>query len=438
MRCGVRVGIAIVGVWLAAVPSARAGIYISAETRLNDYRLNPIRALHSTLRSLQLPARRGDSERVKYDATLAALEAKEKQGTLTDVDRADLGGLYVRFGRPRDAVRVLTAGNSGSFLVLCNLAVANHELALQDADVNRLEEAFLTQKRALAAWPPVWDAWTREQWYTYRRVERLQLRLLEVRLREMRLADGKQTVFQTVDDLYPGFKAVGPGGVYEAGRVALPALDVLPPDAPWLVRELMMAYPTDARLYWLFGEILNSAGRVEDALQVLDDLVNVNQLSNVREVVAHRRVLFERATMLRDLRRTEMFRPDVDDVFVRAAASGPAGQAALSPERLLCELTPPAPFTVPVVGTAAAEAARAASVAALDVLRQEERIGRPEALPDPPAVTPTTPPPSALPDLRVLATGFGAGILLTVVVGLQWVERKRRRQAAQSRRQPVG
>jgi hypothetical protein len=438
MRCGVRVGIAIVGVWLAAVPAARAGIYISSETRLNDFRLNPIRALHSTLRSLQLPARPYDSERLKYDATLAELEAKDKQGTLTDVDRADLGGLYVRFGRPRDAVRVLTAGNSGNFLVLCNLAVANHELALQDLDVNRLEEAFLTQKRALAAWPPFWGPWTHEQWFTYRRVEKLQLRLLELRLREMRLAEGKQPVFQTVDDLYPGFKAVGPSGVYEAGRVALPALDALPPDAPWLVRDLMMAYPTDARLYWLFGEILNSAGRVEDALQVLDDLVNVNQLSNVREVVAHRRVLFERASLLRDLRKTDTFRPDVEDVFVRAAASAPVARAPLTPEFLLFQLTPPAPFTVPIAGPAATEAARGAAVAALGVLRHEERMGRPEAPPELPAVTPPTPTPSALPDLRVLATGFGAGILLTVVVGLQWVERKRRRQAAQSRRQPVG
>ena len=209
------------------------------------------------------------------------------------MDRADLGGIYLRFGRPRDAVRILSAGNSSNFLVLCNLAVANHELAVQDLDSNRLEEAYLTQRRALAAWPPVWEPWSQEQWYFYRRVERLQLHLLELRFREMRLAEGKQTLFKTTDDLFPGFKAVGTGRGYQAGCVTMTALDALPPDAPWLVRELMMAYPTDARLYWLFGETLNSVGRVEDALQVLDDLVNVNQLSSIDEIVRHRRVLFE-------------------------------------------------------------------------------------------------------------------------------------------------
>jgi tetratricopeptide (TPR) repeat protein len=439
MRCGVRVGIAVLIAWLTAAPAARAGIYISSETILNEYRLNPIRALRSTLRSTALPARPGDSERAKYDAALASLEAKDQTGTLSDIDRADLGGLYLRFGRPRDAVRVLTAGNSGNFLVLCNLAVANHQLALQELDVNRLEEAFLTQRRALAAWPPFWDAWSHEQWYNHRRAEKLQLRLLELRYREMRLGEGKQPVFQTVDDLFPGFKTVGASGAYEAGTVTLSSLDALPPDAPWLVRELMMAYPSDARIYWLFGETLNSIGRVEDALQVLDDLVNVDQLSNIRELVAHRRVLFERASLLRDLRRTDMFRPELDEHFLRVMASGPAGQSPLTPEDLLWALAPRSAFAVPVAGPVATEAAWRASVSALDVLRRQERLGRP----DPPPDLPSSPPAaasaatSALPDWRVLATGFGAGVVATVLFSLQRAEWKRRRQAALSPRQPV-
>ena len=39
-------------------------------------------------------------------------------------------------------------------------------------------------------------------------------------------------------------------------------LDRLPPDAPWVVRNLVWTFPYDDRLYWLFGELLNSRAEV--------------------------------------------------------------------------------------------------------------------------------------------------------------------------------
>jgi hypothetical protein len=430
MLHGVRPLVAVLGAWLATAVPAGAGVYISFENHPNEFRLMPIKRLRSTLQVLALPDRPNDPDREPYVRHLAVLEAKEKAGGLTDIDRADLGGIYLRFGRPRDAARVLSAGGGGNFLVLCNLAVANHELAVQELDVNRLEEAVLTERRALAAWPALWGSWSNEQWYSYRRVERLEQRLLDLRFREMRAADGKQPLLQTVDDLFPGFKMVGPTGEYEAGRVAFAAFDALPPDAPWLVRELMMAYPTDPRLYWLFGELLNACGRVEDALQVLDNLVNVNQLSNVRELVAHRRLLLERASMVRDLRATPMF-----------ASEPQGGCSAELYEDLYWALAPPISLGIPVAGAAASQGGWWATAAAVGELQREERFGRPPPppeLPRPSVPAAASEASTALPDGRVLLVGFGAGVVVTALVALQWGVWKRRRQASASRRLPVG
>src|SRR6516225_3442784 len=133
----------------------------------------------------------------------------------------------------------------------------------------------------------------------------------------------------------------------------------------------MMAYPTDARLYWLFGEILNSCGRVEDAQQILDDLVNVNQLSNIRELVAHRRVLVEQAGLLRELRASPLFRLD-----------GQKGVTTLALEQLLWAVAPRTGLDTPVGGPAIAEASWWATAGAIEELQRQERLGRPPALPE--------------------------------------------------------
>ncbi len=268
----------------------------------------------------------------------------------------------------------------------------------------------------------------------------------------MRQSDGKLPVWQTVDDLFPGFRLVGPGGGYEAGRVALKSLDAVPQDALRLVRELMLAYPNDPRLYWLFGELLNAGGRVEDALKVFSELVDANQASNVRELVAHRRVVLERAALLGELRNTPVFRNEAGGLALAAPGDGTAAgprRLLVTPvdqETLLWALAPRGASPVPVVGPAATEAAWWATIAALEELQREERLGRPVTgadatlVADVPAPARPSPPATAgaLPDWRALAVGFAVGVVVTVIAGLQRSVWKQRRQAAVRRRHPVG
>lgn len=423
---GTWIAILMLGAGLATTP-VRAGVYISAEVRPDLMDLHQIKLLRGTLQSVALPPKGTDAEKHRYLKVVSELESREKAGQLTALDRADLGGCYLRLDRPREALRALTAGDGNHFLVLCNLAVTYHTLAVLDQDVNRLEEAILTQRKALKAWPASWLGLTREQLAFYRRVERLQLRLLEARFREQKKNDGKTLAWQAVDDIFPGVRFVGPSGEYEAGSIALAVVDELPPDAPWLVRELMMAYPTDIRLYWLFAELLNARGQVEDALEITNDLVNANQASGVRELMAHRRVLKERADLLRDLRASALFQTEA--------------LPPLTVANLFWSLAPRAPL--PGAGAAAAEAGWWATTAAIEELQRQERIGRKVevAPPDLPTAdaAPGGPPSRGawLPDWRPLVVGFVAGAVVALVARLQWREWQRGRQPAPTQRRPL-
>ena len=64
------------------------------------------------------------SPRAVYLEQAAALERERANGTLSTVDRASLGACYIRLGRPRDAVRILSEGDKDHFLIQANLASA--------------------------------------------------------------------------------------------------------------------------------------------------------------------------------------------------------------------------------------------------------------------------------------------------------------------------
>jgi tetratricopeptide (TPR) repeat protein len=403
--------------WAAAAP-ARAGVYISWEALPDARDLTAIRSIRLEFQSVANPAGKGE-KRAEYARRAAALEARAGDASFSPIDRADLGGCYVRLGRYADAVRVLEAGDTGHFLVLTNLAAAYQNEGL-------LDRAVLAQRRALANWPPVWSPWTDAQWYFYRRVEHADLALLEARRLEERQAGGRPAAAQGPDPVFPGVRFTGPGAEYVAGRIALDMLDRLPPDAPWLVRNLLWSLPNDDRLYWLFGELLNSRGQVEDAYAVLDELVFARQWSNVRELVRHRLVLKERAEELRALRQTAMFR-----------------NPALSPlahEDLLWALAPRPPLAVPVAGPCAAEAAWWATAAYLELAQREEMAGRkPEeavtaaALPEPTAPAPEPAPAASaagLPNWKHITAGFVAGLVVATLARLQWNEWRRRQPTA--------
>jgi hypothetical protein len=144
-------------------------------------------------------------------------------------------------------------------------------------------------------------------------------------------------------------------------------------------------------------------------------------------------VLVEQAGLLRELRASPLFRLD-----------GQKGVTTLAIEQLLWAVAPRTGLDTPVGGPAIAEASWWATAGAIEELQRQERLGRPPALPELPSAAdpaPTATPvaqASALPDWRALAVGFGAGVVVAVMVALQRVEWKRRRQAAAGRKQAVG
>ena len=415
---GIRTRLAVLAACAACVSPARAGVYISSEslpqvTPLNGE--NGIRSWRLNLQSVANPRKNApDSYRSKYLQVAAGLESRARDGTATVLDRADLGGCYLRLGRPDDAVRVLRDAGDDNFLVLTNLAVAYQSIGL-------LGRAVLAQKQALDRWPAVWAGWTPEQWYVNRRVESYYYALLLARSREAVPADGRPAPVQTMDALFPGVRYVGPGGDYAAGRIDPALLDRLPPDAPWIVRNLLWSLPFDDRLYWQLGELLNSRGEVENALTVFNDLVSAREWSNVRELMRHRQVLRERAAELEALRRSPLVR------------NNPL--TPLLQENLFWSLTPRGSPGVPVGGALAHEAAWWAAAGYFEILQGEERLGRPLEAADVAAApsapdTPPTPPPAWLPDWRQLGVGFVSGAVVAALAALQWGEWRRRRQAA--------
>ena len=63
---------------------------------------------------------------------------------------------------------------------------------------------------------------------------------------------------ESLDNLFPRVRFVGPSGEYEPGLLAADQWTNLPADALTIVSQLVLWYPHDNRLYWLFAELLNT------------------------------------------------------------------------------------------------------------------------------------------------------------------------------------
>jgi tetratricopeptide (TPR) repeat protein len=104
-------------------------------------------------------------------------------------------------------------------------------------------------------------------------LERAQLKLLRLRLREGqgRPARGQRPAVD-VDELFP-VKFVGPSGKYEAGKIADDEKAKLPADAVAVVQQLLLWTPEDTRLYWLLGELYNARGDLTSADAIFEECV---------------------------------------------------------------------------------------------------------------------------------------------------------------------
>ena len=82
----------------------------------------------------------------------------------------------------------------------------------------------------------------------------------------------KHPLGDDVDALFgePGkpLRFVGESGKYEAGKLAAAEAAKLPKDSLEIVEQLVLWLPQDMRLNWLLGELFNSEGDVEAALEI--------------------------------------------------------------------------------------------------------------------------------------------------------------------------
>jgi hypothetical protein len=188
--------------------------------------------------------------REQYEDAAAKLgEAGKKRGLTAD-ESADLGGLYIRLGRPAKAVEVLRTAvrtNPDHYRLIANLGTG---WQLQ----GDLAEAARTLRDAVRLAPARWKPF-----------EEAQLKLVQLRQKETR--PGKLP-----DDLF-GVEFVGSSGKPEAGKIDPAARKKLPADDVAIVQQLAIWLPADARLLWLLAELANAYGDVRTAAALMDGVV---------------------------------------------------------------------------------------------------------------------------------------------------------------------
>jgi hypothetical protein len=254
---------------LAGLPAAaRAGLYYSGEPFaelpsqwrgfLLDQRLLRNLAARPAAGAQAGPARAG------YEAEAARLDRLARERKLTADEAADLGALRLRLGEVGKALEVLRPAqreHPTHFRLAANLGTAwqLHGDLTQAA-------ALLRQAARLA--PGRWQ-----------RAEELHLKLVRLRAREPRDAQG-------LDDLF-GVRYVGPGGKFEPGRLAEAERRRLPADAVALVQQLALWLPADGRLLWQLGELAGVHGDPATAAAILEGCVTDFGLRDP-ELRAHR------------------------------------------------------------------------------------------------------------------------------------------------------
>jgi tetratricopeptide (TPR) repeat protein len=384
---------------------ARAGLYNSADPvppippgRLPDT-IKDLSSLAAPLKEGAVPT--PGTVRFHYQSQLQFLEALRRERPLTVTECADLGACYIRFGKVREALETLrNQGDNKHFLLQANLAVAYHAQG-------NWHQAVRAQQAALELWPNVHAGWSLQQLAWYRHVDRYYLRLLQARFREQELRESGRSPKGTnspdqLDQLFPEVKFVGSDGkTYEAGALARAMVDQLPHDALQVVVQLVVWLPGDNRLCWLLAELLNAGGFVEPAAEILQDLSWARRFGPP-DLLAHRGVLRQAVPVLRELR-----------------DSTKRGQ-------LLAGLTVPPLFAPPGLGAAAQGSG---ALVPVDLLPRLELGPGPAPAPPPAPDSPGGAPNVAF-DWRHITVGFLAGGLVTFLLGLQWQEWMRRRNAA--------
>jgi hypothetical protein len=389
---GILVGLALLGL----TSTATAGIY-NTRAPLLDPPPEKVRSVVGQLRAVPVkpkgPLDPG-SMRGLYLRQAESLEQERSNGTFSTIDRINLGACYIRLGELPKAIRVLTADRTdrNHFLIQANLASAY----FLSGD---LEVAIRYQRQALEHWPALWATFPAPQLAWYRKCEKLFLRLLiarQVESRNMRKMRGLE-----VDPLFPGLRLVGPSGEYEAGAHSPDVQDVLPTDAGGITLQLVLWYPADARLYWLLAELLNGAGQVGVAREILDELVFNSDVGAVfKDLRAHRKVLDDAMNLIKVLPIQD---PPTVALLLAVCGSIPQGNlAAMSPAGMVGQ----------TVGRA---------------LPMEHFVRRPPPSQQAPSAPPDEQPTTVMPffNWRQIFISFAFGFLTATLIILQWQEWRR-------------
>jgi tetratricopeptide (TPR) repeat protein len=217
------------------------------------------------------------------------LDRKRRSGAITVDEQINLNAVLIRLREYDAAIDVLTPvaiRERGNYAVYANLITA-HQLNGQ------LNRAFGYLIQIKGGRPREWPGANREQLDWFVRADSFHWKLIDLRYREsLKQPAGPGKEPRSVDDLF-GIEFVGETGQYEAGKLAAAQRDKLPPDALAIVQQLLLWLPDDNRLYWLYGELLNAAGDLDNAMAVFDENRGPRRRFDPEELRAHRQIIQE-------------------------------------------------------------------------------------------------------------------------------------------------
>jgi hypothetical protein len=343
----------------------------------------------------------------RYLRRVKELEGRASRGVLSLDDRINLGAYYLRLQQPQKAIPVLEAKarTSKHFMLLANLAAA-YEMA---GGMN--DRAMIYRQLALEAWPTMYPGWDTAQVRFTRKAEQYQLTLLKLRDEETRGQPARNRLH--LDGLFPRVQFVGPGGHFEAGTIAPAQWAEVPMDANLVVMQLLLWMPFDDRLHWLLGELLNASGDVVGAAAMMKEVVNKAQDPSKWDAAAPREL-----------------REHYDIVATEAAAHEQfvAVEASLKQSDPYVYLMIRAGLAPRGMGLGAGDLIQEACWPAMVVYTEdlkrkvEDQKRRQQAVQqaDSPAAGPSSSASEGwVPNWRQLGVGFGAGVLVTLLLSMQ-------------------
>jgi len=278
--------VSIIVLLFGIAPSAYAGYYSTidppADTRWNrDY--------DRVFKNVLLDLGNIGAKEVKQESPIRdryiLIETLGRDGTAnlkSWEQKLDYSTVLIRRGKAYEATQVLqplTKEQPKNFLVWSHLATAY--FLSNNPDFRG--KAVDTMDQALSLWPENMDQVDLQhkkflqqctlgsdvELDRFKRIETFFRKLMRSRLREERFAKQKKPVDDGVDpifvdetskeDVKPPVSFLNEEGKFEVGRIAKVEKAKLPGDAAEIVMQLLIWMPTDQRLKWLLGEVLNAS-----------------------------------------------------------------------------------------------------------------------------------------------------------------------------------